>query len=183
MRYRLLVALACVGAFGLPAPSHAQDATTATPPPGGTVAPEVAPSDAPPPSLEEILADAPELVAAVRAALGAKAERVAAWASALAVLFSILVSVARRYGGAVFHNKQTPRLIVLVGGFLVFLASYVGAGWHGWEALAVAVGPPLAILVHEIAKLAKPSKWRDFALKATELMALRKGAPPAGPGA
>jgi len=130
--------------------------------------------DAEAPDLDEILKDVPHLITAVKDAMGAKAQRLAAWMAALAVLMQLLVGLLRRYGGAIFHSKQVPRIAVLAGGFLAFAFAYFAGGWQGWEAAVLALGPPLGIVTHEICKLLKPSKWRDFLLKATELATLRR---------
>ena len=75
----------------------------------------------------------------------------------IAAALKLLLDVIRKYAKVLLGKKEV-RIAALVVGLLIFLGSYLGGGMEWINALLLALGGPGAILVTELAKLAKSDK-------------------------
>ncbi len=86
---------------------------------------------------------------------GDEAGKMIAFAATFAVALKLLVSTLSAWKGFFRSDKAKAWLKVslVVGGFLVFVATNLGFGIPWWQALILAGGGPGSILVHELGKL------------------------------
>ena len=153
---RLLVALALLGALSSPV-SAEPDATAAdagalaAAPEEGSASPSAAVTPEAP-SVAELLEQAAELKAEVdayRAEEEAGPRRLALF-GAIAAAFLLVVSMLRKFGTLTDRGKRwIPLAAAVLGvGLAVTQALAGGSSWS--DAALVGMGPPLAVLLHQI---------------------------------
>jgi hypothetical protein len=158
----------------------------ASPSPSGSVAVTVSPSVIPvngaaevavaespavPPTTEELLATGSaalkQVVAAVEAEKDSKGIQWVAWAGALAMVFTLLLGLLRKWGGLLL-NEQHLRVATLLLGLLAGLCASLALGAPDWAALVMAASGPGSMLVYAIVDLFRPGSWAKAQERADE---------------
>jgi hypothetical protein len=109
---------------------------------------------------EEVVEDVTELVSSIKAVKEAKGDKTAMFLAIMGLISAVLklgLDAIRKWGG-VLTGKKGVRIACLVVGAVIFVTSYLAAGTEWYNALILALAGPGAILVTELAKLAKPSE-------------------------
>lgn len=157
------------------ATAEGSGAPAATPAPAAptTIAPVAAApgSGAAAPSNEQLIREGQLVLKAAEEAAGAKAGQFLLWAGFVALLFKFLLDLVRRFGGLL--NQQWMRIVTLLLGLGVFLASNLAAGLPWWQALILSLSGPGATVIDWLGNLLLPGKWAAAAVRAEQKASIR----------